>query len=126
MFGHCKKITTLKALKNWNVSNGKDFGYMFEECISLINLDGLQNWNVSNGESFRKMFDRCFSLVDIQSLENWGISKGFDEMFWICPKLSNPERLFEKWGLSKDDYQKLIANKYTLTAYNAKENCAIY
>ena len=63
------------GLEKWNVSNGKDFSYIFSGC-SLLDIKELQNWNVSNGNNFRGIFCRCSSLSDIKGLENWNVSNG--------------------------------------------------
>ena len=59
------KISDLKAIQNWNVSNGKYFSYMFDRCSSLSNVKPIQNWNVSNGKDFSSMFSGCESLSDL-------------------------------------------------------------
>ena len=64
---------------------------MFYGCISLIDIKALQNWNVSNGNNFSRMFWGCKSLKDIKELQNWNTSKGnnFEYMFSGCTSLSN-------------------------------------
>ncbi len=47
-----------EGFKNWNVSNGKDFSYMFANHYGTnppIFFD-LSKWDVSNGENFEGMF----------------------------------------------------------------------
>ena len=48
MFYWCNSLSDIKALKNWNVSNGNNFKCMFDGCSSLSDIKTLQNWNVSN------------------------------------------------------------------------------
>ena len=48
MFGWCTLLSDIKALQNWNVSNGNNFQGMFYECSSLSDIKALQNWNISN------------------------------------------------------------------------------
>jgi surface protein len=50
MFGSCIYLQNIDGLRNWDVSNGKDFSFMFSYCEKLKNIDGLRNWNVSNGK----------------------------------------------------------------------------
>ena len=48
--------------------------YMFNECYTLKDLKALQNWDVSNGNIFECMFAGCSSLSDIKSLEKFNVS----------------------------------------------------
>ena len=48
---------------------------MFCGCSSLSDIKALENWNVSNGNNFQSMFYGCSSLSDIKALKNWKISK---------------------------------------------------
>ena len=52
MFHECSSLSDIKALEKWNVSNGKDFSYLFSWCSSLSDIKVLENWNVSNGNNF--------------------------------------------------------------------------
>jgi hypothetical protein len=52
MFFDCSNIIDIKALKNWNVSNGEDFSNMFFGCSKIRDVKALKNWNVSNGNNF--------------------------------------------------------------------------
>ena len=49
MFHQWFKLSDIKPLKNWNVSNGKNFSGMFCCCymLSKSDMESL-NWNVSN------------------------------------------------------------------------------
>ena len=31
MFCECESLSNIRALENWNISNGKDFSYMFDK-----------------------------------------------------------------------------------------------
>ena len=42
MFDSCELLTNLKVLENWNVSNCKDFSYMFHYCKNLSNANALE------------------------------------------------------------------------------------
>ena len=42
MFSSCESLSNIKPLKNWNVSNGKDFYGMFAVCKSLSNINPLE------------------------------------------------------------------------------------
>ena len=78
MFSGCSSLSNIKALQNWNVSNGNNFSFIFSECSSLLDIKELENWNVSNGHDFSYMFYQCSSLSDIKGLENWNVSNGND------------------------------------------------
>ena len=49
----------------------KDFSYMFKGCSSLKDIKALQNWNVSEGNNFTGMLIDCYSLSDISPLLKW-------------------------------------------------------
>ena len=88
-FEGCSKLTTLIDFQNLDVSDCKDFAWMFHNCKSLQNINGLRNWNVSNGMNFRSMFRNCESLQDINVIEKWNIVNGtnFTYMFVYCENL---------------------------------------
>ena len=48
-------ISDIKALRNWNVSNGINFTWIFRGCSSLLNIKELENWNTSEN-GFSNMF----------------------------------------------------------------------
>ena len=101
MFQSCSFINDLKELENWNVSKGENFSSMFGGCFGLSNLKWIKNWNVSNGNAFDGMFANCISLEDLKGLENFDISKcsHLNNMFSYCKSLKNLKEL-EKWNVS--------------------------
>ena len=72
-------------ISDWNVSNGVKFNEMFKNCNNF-NCD-LSNWDVSNGEEFSYMFTNSKINFDVNK---WNISKGkkFNSMFSDCPNLN--------------------------------------
>ena len=66
MFYRCKLSISISVLKNWNVSNGRNFDSMFAACSSLTDISALKNWQMSNGKDFRTMFGDCINLRKIQ------------------------------------------------------------
>jgi len=48
MFGGCSSLSDIKALQNWNVSDGKNFYGIFQGCPSLLEVKILQKWNLSD------------------------------------------------------------------------------
>ena len=56
MFASLERLTDVSPLKNWNVSNGKDFNMMFSRCKSLKNGNILRNWKFSKNSDFKSMF----------------------------------------------------------------------
>ena len=102
MFAGCSMLSDIKPLENWKVDKGSNFSAMFYYCISLSDLKPLQNWNVSNNVNFSGMFSKCKSITDISPLQKWDVSKGsnFSAMFFECSKLSDIGPL-QKWNVSK-------------------------
>ena len=47
MFYRCSSLSDINGLKNWNVSNVKDFYNMFSGCSSSLNLEPLKKWKLS-------------------------------------------------------------------------------
>ena len=70
-----ESLSDIKALENWNVSNGKYFLYMFSSCKSLSDIKPLENWNVSNDKNISHIFAFSSSLSDLRPLEKWNISQ---------------------------------------------------
>ena len=50
MFKGCSSLSDINAIKNWDVSNGNNFGGMLDGCSTLSEINALKNWNVSNGK----------------------------------------------------------------------------
>ena len=38
------KLSDIKALENWDISNGKKFDGVFSGCSQSLNTKDLQNW----------------------------------------------------------------------------------
>ena len=53
MFDNCFKLSNLKPLRNWNISNGKKFYRMFD--LSSANLNDIEKWNILNKGVFEKL-----------------------------------------------------------------------
>ena len=100
MFEGCK-ISSFKALKNWNTSKSQNFRRMFSEGELITNLFFLKNWDVSKCKNFSSMFSNCKNLTNIKSLENWNVSKGNDFSFLFngCEKLFDIKAL-KDWNVS--------------------------
>ena len=45
MFNECTKLSYISPVKDWNVSNGKNFEGMFYNCPG--DIDALKIWNIS-------------------------------------------------------------------------------
>jgi len=54
MFKNCSRLIGIRG--NIDVSNGNDFSEMFCGCESLFDIEQLKNWNVSKGHNFNYMF----------------------------------------------------------------------
>jgi len=104
MFGCSRNIEHLDEIENWKVSKGENFFRMFYNCSQLTNIKGLEKWDVSKGSNFKGMFNSCSSLTNLDGLRNWKVSNGYDfsHMFFCCNKLNNLGDL-ENWNVSKGD-----------------------
>ena len=65
------KIESLECISNWNVSNGKNFSWMFSNCQNIKSIKPLKNWNFSNGLSFFGMFNGCSNLETDENLQKF-------------------------------------------------------
>ena len=52
MFYECEYLRDIGELKYLDVSEVKDFSDMFYKCSSITDIKALENWNVSNGINF--------------------------------------------------------------------------
>ena len=50
------KIESIKSLEKWNVSNGKNFSFMFSLCKSLLDKTILEKWNIRNDANISDIF----------------------------------------------------------------------
>ena len=55
MFSNCSSLSDIRALENWDVSNGNNFSYMFSGCKSLSNVK-IEKWDLSKCTNFTCMF----------------------------------------------------------------------
>ena len=84
LVNECSSLSDIKALQNWNVSNGKNFNFMFYGCFSILDIKVLQNWNISNGNDYNDMFNQFSSFLDIKAKPNYRISNinDFNDNFY--------------------------------------------
>ena len=109
VFHCCELLTEVSALKNWNVVNGKIFECMFANCRSLQDISALLNWNVSNGEDLSLMFCQC-GITDLSALINWDVSKcrKFFAMFRCCESLTDISCI-QNWNVSNgEDFTEMF------------------
>jgi surface protein len=90
MFTHCKSLSNIDALANWNTGNVEYMNYMFGNCYLLLNINALTDWNTSKVHFMRGMFEYCKSLSNIDGLKNWDTKRVNDifDMFYNCESLS--------------------------------------
>ena len=72
MFRSCQSLTTLDISK-WNTSNATEMSEMFRDCQSLTSLD-VSNFNTSNVTDMSGMFSFCSSLTTLD-VSKWNTSK---------------------------------------------------
>ena len=56
MFYGWSSLKNIGGLKNWDVSSGTNFGYMFSYCSSLKSLPDISKWNTKNVNYMQYMF----------------------------------------------------------------------
>ena len=55
-------------MRNWNVSNGRDFYNMFFYCELLVDIKPLKNWDLSNAVKFEGIFGKCHPSIDLDPI----------------------------------------------------------
>ena len=102
MFAYTK-LTEVNGIRQWDVSNVKTFGSMFQGNdhagdIKIKYLD-IGEWDTSSVENMTHIFYGC-SLMEYIPVENWDVSnvKIFSHMFADCYSLKNID--FSKWDTS--------------------------
>ena len=83
-------------VSDWDVSNVKDMGFMFDGCESF-NSD-LSKWDVSNVKNMNYMFGCCISFNS--DLSKWDVSKVRD-MSYMFDRCKNFNSDLSKWDVSK-------------------------
>ena len=68
MFIWCFSLYDLYPLRNWNVSNGRDFYRMFYGCELLADIKALKNWDLSNVVNFKYIFRKCHPSIDLDPI----------------------------------------------------------
>ena len=56
MFECCSSLRNIDGLMNLDTKDINNFSFMFCECYKLSDLKPIKNWNVSNGNDFSGMF----------------------------------------------------------------------
>jgi hypothetical protein len=98
------KISTINPLKNWNVSNGKQFNYMFSNCQQLVDIKALKNWNISNGTDFGGLFS-----------QRW-FQGG------LCQALGCPDNFFSKLAKRLREWKKKCIFAAEIERYGCKRS----
>jgi len=75
-------------VSSFNVSNGKDFSYMFSGCESVKSLN-LSAWKTQNAKDMQYMFNECKALETLTLSENFKTENvgNMKYMFFNCVKL---------------------------------------
>lgn len=100
----CAMCTSLTAensflASGWNVSNCREFKYMFYGCSGIVDLTSLVTWRPKKLEDASCMFYGCSSIPYLD-LTDWDMStcKNFGHMFRGCTSLLSPG-LLDNWGM---------------------------
>ena len=90
LFADDEKLKTVKALKNWDMSNVTKMDGMFMRA-GLTNISGLADWDVSKVQSFEGLFMSVEGLSDISVLKNWDMSSAgrVSDMFYGCNTITD-------------------------------------
>ena len=83
------KITEIKGLNFWNVSNCDDFTATFKDLL-ITNID-ISDWDMSNAKRLAFMFMNCINIESVGDLSKWNTDKVRDTkfMFHKCRNLTN-------------------------------------
>ena len=89
MFLHCRGITSLLEISDWDTSSLKDLYRTFMGCTELIELD-VSNWNASRLESLHETFYDCKKIISF-NLGNWDCRRvtSMYGAFFGCTSLSS-------------------------------------
>lgn len=63
LFCQNEKMFVNLDLRNWDVSNVEDLGFVFWGCLSMVTLN-CENWNVKNVVTFDHFIARCSKITD--------------------------------------------------------------
>lgn len=103
MFSLCTSVTTIPNANNWNVSNVKEFNYLFNK--SGFN-SYIGNWNMSSAENTSYMFyDTPFN----QDISAWNVSN-VSRMEYMFRGAKAFNQNLSSWNVSKvADFQAMFA-----------------
>ena len=89
MFVHCRGITSLLEISDWDTSSLKSLHRTFMGCTELIELD-VSNWNTSKLETLLETFYSCSKIISF-NLGNWDCRRviSINAMFHGCSSLSS-------------------------------------
>ena len=114
MFMNCQNFNQVIGASSWDVSNSKDFSFMFSGCSKISDdaLSGLNTWDTQNVGQMENMFQNCSD----PSFVNPGISK------WKTTNITSSEgiqRMFSGAIYFNDDIStKVVDGSYV--AWNTK------
>lgn len=86
------KLTNIKPLADWDLSECESTERMFNGCLNLKNLEALSKWKMNNVRSTAYMFCGT-SITSTNGLEDWSLPKliTMDGMFAHCHSLGEPD-----------------------------------
>ena len=87
MFSGCN-VLSIEGLGNWDVKNVTDIGSMFLHCRGITSLLEISDWDTSSLKSLYRTFMGCTELIELD-VSNWNASKFevLTEAFYSCAKI---------------------------------------
>jgi surface protein len=87
MFSGCN-VLSIEGLGNWDVKNVTDMGSMFLHCRGITSLLEISDWDTSSLKNLYRTFMGCTELIELD-VSNWNTSKleTLLETFYSCSKI---------------------------------------
>ncbi len=74
MFQNCDDLTSIDTT-GWVTQNTRNIEGMFQNCKKIETIKGLSTWDTSNITNIKSAFDHCHSLTNLSDISNWDTSK---------------------------------------------------
>jgi surface protein len=88
-------------VSTWNMSNNRDFGYMFSSCVSFTG--DLSTWDVSNAEKMVEMFNSAAAFTG-EGLANWTLSEKVTNLEYMFNGAASFIGNISSWDVSRVQY----------------------
>ena len=92
-------------VSTWNMTNNRDFGYMFSGCVSFTS--DLSQWDVSNAGLIVEMFNGA-ALFTGEGLSNWKFGPKIIDLEYMFNGAASFNGNISSWDVSRVQFMDFM------------------